>query len=183
MRVLKRETTVLPFARSQEEIRILSNAAQLNQRSRSLGTAKKDSDETQRGRRLCPPACRPTVNFAHLNNRSKTEIIKMNDTLSANATSNASEYPCHGATPAEMARYQEIVYWVDGIGQILIGCTGIVGNCLAIPVLISKRLKSIFNRILVFLAIFDNIFIFCAVLEGIRYTYGFLFHNWRRPTF
>lgn len=101
--------------------------------------------------------------------------MEVNDTLSSsmNATiaSNASDYPCHGATPEEMVRYQEIVYWVDGIGQILIGCTGIVGNCLAIPVLISKRLKSIFNRILVFLAIFDNIFIFCAVLEGIRSVY------------
>ncbi len=34
-------------------------------------------------------------------------------------------------------------------GQIILGCTGILGNCLAIPVLISKRLNSIFNKILV----------------------------------
>jgi hypothetical protein len=37
---------------------------------------------------------------------------------------------------------------------------------MAVPVLVSKKLNSIFNRILVFLAVFDNIFIFCAVLEG-----------------
>ena len=50
--------------------------------------------------------------------------------------------------------------------QILIGCTGFIGNCMAVPVLVSKKLNSIFNRILVFLAVFDNVYILCSVLEG-----------------
>ena len=33
-------------------------------------------------------------------------------------------------------------------------------------------LCSIFNRILVFLAVFDNIFLFCSILEGIRKNFG-----------
>lgn len=81
-------------------------------------------------------------------------------------------YPCHGATQEEIDLYDDLVYWLDGIGQIIIGCTGIIGNCMAVPILISRKLNSIFNRILVFLAIFDNIFIFCAVLEGIRKNIG-----------
>lgn len=45
---------------------------------------------------------------------------------------------------------------------------------MAIPVLLSKKLTSIFNRILVFLAVFDNIFIFFSVLEGERTLAGSL---------
>lgn len=78
----------------------------------------------------------------------------------------APPYPCHGATAEEMELYNQLAYSLDGVGQIIIGLTGIIGNCMAIPVLMSKKLNSIFNRILVFLAIFDNIFIFCSVLEG-----------------
>ena len=37
---------------------------------------------------------------------------------------------------------------------------------MAVPVLVSKKLNSIFNRILVFLAVFDNVYILCSVLEG-----------------
>ena len=78
----------------------------------------------------------------------------------------AQPYPCNGATEEEMELYNHLAYSLDGLAQIFIGLTGIIGNCMAIPVLMSKKLNSIFNRILVFLAIFDNIFIFCSVLEG-----------------
>ena len=77
-----------------------------------------------------------------------------------------------GATHEEIELYKQLAYSLDGVGQIIIGLVGILGNCLAIPVLLTKKLNSIFNRILVFLAVFDNIFIFCAVLEGIRKHFG-----------
>jgi hypothetical protein len=47
--------------------------------------------------------------------------------------------------------------------------TGLTGNFVAIPILLSKRLSSIFNRILICLAVFDNVFIGCSLLEAIRY--------------
>ncbi len=43
---------------------------------------------------------------------------------------------------------------------------------MAIPILLSKRLSSIFNRILICLAAFDNIFIVCSLLEAIRKNFG-----------
>ena len=49
---------------------------------------------------------------------------------------------------------------------------GLTGNCVAIPILLSKRLSSIFNRILICLAAFDNIFIICSLLEAIRKNFG-----------
>ena len=42
------------------------------------------------------------------------------------------------------------------------------GNSLAIPVLLSSKLNSIFNKILVFLTVFDNIFISCSLVEAVR---------------
>ena len=55
---------------------------------------------------------------------------------------------------------------------MIIGLTGLTGNFVAIPILLSKRLCSIFNRILICLAIFDNIFIFCSLLETVRKYFG-----------
>ena len=52
--------------------------------------------------------------------------------------------------------------------QIAVACLGLAGNSLAIPVLMSSKLNSIFNKILVFLTVFDNIFISCSLVEAIR---------------
>ena len=121
-------------------------------------------------------------------------------------TTATAAYPCDGASDEEMALYGECAYWLDGIGQvregatnqgrkrdsqkatgslryfcfqILIGCTGFIGNCMAVPVLVSKKLNSIFNRILVFLAVFDNVYILCSVLEG-RHSFRMELESTRR---
>ena len=65
-----------------------------------------------------------------------------------------------------------------------------VANCIAIPILGSKEMSSMFNRLLTCLAIFDNIFIVCSVFDTIRkhwiqnqafeYIFGYFlyqFHN------
>jgi hypothetical protein len=49
---------------------------------------------------------------------------------------------------------------------------GLAGNFIAIPILLSKRMASIFNRILVCLAAFDNVFIVCSILEAVRKNFG-----------
>ena len=43
-----------------------------------------------------------------------------------------------------------------------------MANSLAIPILSSKEMSSIFNRLLVLLAIYDNFYILCSVLEAKR---------------
>ena len=126
-------------------------------------------------------------------NLTGTALGDMEVTTTKAAMATTTAYPCDGASDEEMALYGECAYWLDGIGQvregatnqgrkrdsqkatgslrdfcfqILIGCTGFIGNCMAVPVLVSKKLNSIFNRILVFLAVFDNVYILCSVLEG-----------------
>ena len=56
--------------------------------------------------------------------------------------------------------------------QIIVGTMGLTGNFIAIPILLSKRMTSIFNRMLVFLSVFDNIFIACSLLESVRKNFG-----------
>ncbi len=50
----------------------------------------------------------------------------------------------------------------------LVGTVGFLANALAVPVLCSREMNSIFNRLLVFLSLWDNLYIVCSVLEGVR---------------
>ena len=48
------------------------------------------------------------------------------------------------------------------------GLLGFMSNCLVIPVLCTKKMSNTFNRLLVMLAIFDNVYVMCSMLEAIR---------------
>lgn len=97
---------------------------------------------------------------------------------------------CEGPSEAERQIYANFAWWLEGFGQMTIGGIGFLANCVAIPILGSKEMSSMFNRLLTCLAIFDNIFIVCSVLDGIRkhirstqvheYLFGYFlyqFHN------
>ena len=64
--------------------------------------------------------------------------------------------------------YMVFSYWTENVIQTIIGVVGIASNSIAIPVLCSRKMSSIFNRLLMFLAIFDNFFIICQLLEARR---------------
>ena len=87
----------------------------------------------------------------------------MNDTtIASNLTCNYTEYK----SSEEM--YMDFSYWTENVVQSVIGVVGITANTIAIPILISRDMFSIFNCLLMFLAIFDNIFIICQLLEAQR---------------
>ena len=73
-------------------------------------------------------------------------------------------------TEAELASYvaYENMVVVENVGQSIVGIAGIIFNTIAIPVLCSKRMCGIFNCLLIFLAIVDNVFIICQILEAKR---------------
>ena len=75
---------------------------------------------------------------------------------------------CEGATEAERKNYEKFAWWVEGIGQTTVGGIGFLANCVAIPILCSKEMSSIFNRLLTCLAIFDNTYLICSLVEGVR---------------
>ena len=74
-------------------------------------------------------------------------------------------------TEADLAAYvayENITWWMENVAQSIVGIAGIISNTIAIPVLCSKHMYGIFNRLLIFLAIFDNVFIMCQILEAKR---------------
>ena len=88
--------------------------------------------------------------------------LTSHDTISA-AEQNCDEYD------AEMyALYEMFAWWTEGVIQIVLGSLGFLANAVAVPILLSKEMSSVFNRCLTCLAIFDNVFIVCSILEAIR---------------
>ncbi|CAB4063448.1 unnamed protein product [Lepeophtheirus salmonis] len=81
---------------------------------------------------------------------------------------NNSVYVCSGATKEEFAYFEKASHYIDGFGQAILCVIGIIGNCIAIPVLCSKKLDSVFYRLLVCLALSDNVYLICALLESFR---------------
>ena len=85
----------------------------------------------------------------------------------------SSEVLCRdGSTAEDLALYETISWWMEGVIQIVINVIGIIANLLAIPVLLSRKLTNVFNRTLAILAIFDAIFNLCDILESVRMYHG-----------
>ena len=51
---------------------------------------------------------------------------------------------------------------------LLSGSVGFFANLLTLPVLFMKKMQNTFNHLLIFLTIFDNIYVICSILECIR---------------
>ena len=66
------------------------------------------------------------------------------------------------------------------------GSFGFLANSVVIPVLFTKKMNNTFSRFLVCLAIFDNVYVTCSILECVRkYFWGTELHKVRmcgRPT-
>ncbi len=92
--------------------------------------------------------------------------ISFSSTFADSNTSSSSA--CVPLTEREMDLYSSVSWWFEGLLQSLVGAVGFLANALAVPILCSREMNSIFNKLLVFLAIFDNFYIVCSVLEGIR---------------
>ena len=90
--------------------------------------------------------------------------------------------------PVSLEMYYTFAWWMEGVIQIVLGSLGFLANAVAVPILLSKEMSSVFNRCLTCLAIFDNVFIVCSILEAIRkHLYQSQFQvevppaPWRRP--
>jgi hypothetical protein len=71
----------------------------------------------------------------------------------------SSSYICTGASDSELALYYRINWWTEGVLQVAVCTVGFLANALSIPVLCSKSMNSVFNRLLVALAVFDNLYL------------------------
>lgn len=72
------------------------------------------------------------------------------------------------ATFKQLASFVDVSWWLDRVAQNALGAIGLFINCLALPVLLSKRLKSVFNCLLTILLFTESIFIVCTCLATLR---------------
>ena len=85
----------------------------------------------------------------------------------------SNNYTCHGITAREQSLFLSISPWIQGVAQISVSLVGVLANCISIPVLCTKNMKShMFNRLLVFLILFDNVHLILALLDSIRLEFG-----------
>ena len=86
-----------------------------------------------------------------------------------NSTNNQNDSNCdYTEHNSSEEFYTDFSYWMENVVQSTIGVVGIAANTIAIPALCSREMFSIFNLLLMFLAIFDNFFIVCQLLEAHR---------------
>ena len=90
----------------------------------------------------------------------------MNDT-----SSNQSALCIHPSpiTDEQVIYKFEIDWWLQGLGSIVVGCTGLIFNLITIIIVLRSELAAwFFNWLLMCLSMFDNIFLAVGIYEGIR---------------
>ena len=86
-----------------------------------------------------------------------------------NGTSSiTTNYSCSGSTDDQLAFFAVYNFWSGGVVNAIICLVGLAGNTISIPVLMSKAMDSVFNRLLVFLAIFDNLYLLLSLADCFR---------------
>ena len=88
------------------------------------------------------------------------------ETTDNNETSAAIN--CGEPSQEDIEMYNNISWLFENVLQTIIGIAGLLANTSAIPILCSKEMSSIFNRLLVLLAVYDNFYIICSLLEAMR---------------
>ena len=68
---------------------------------------------------------------------------------------------------------KNFVWWVEVCGNIPVCFAGVLLNCITIIVLSSSTMRTnFFNRLLICLAIFDNIYLLCEISEVFRHRFS-----------
>ena len=123
-----------------------------------------------------------------ITNHYNLPIFMIFDNMDASNNTTAFQ-PC--ITLSQIHFYVDFSWWLSGVGTIFISTLGMIFNAMAIYILCDKRMcSSFFNRLLVCLAIIDNLFlanaIFVVVVEKLIESpsadHLFIFVNFLYPT-
>ena len=113
--------------------------------------------------------------------------------MTTNATDKNLFFSCE--TDENLEWFEKISYWIEGVFQLalgwykflflllfisswrfilsfllfdMIGCIGFLANLFILPVLLSNKMQNTFNQLLIFLTVFDNLYVMCSIFECIR---------------
>lgn len=64
---------------------------------------------------------------------------------------------------------RNVSFWLQGVCKLIIGIIGMISNVTAIPTLCSRKMKSIFNKLLICLLILHTIYLSGAILTQIMW--------------
>ena len=101
-------------------------------------------------------------------NVSAADFVLKNLSSAPTPSTGQTSFQCSGATDEELEQLSVIKWWTEGVAQVVICVVGICGNSLSVPVLLSKPLNSVFNRLLIYLAVFDNLYLVFSILDSLR---------------
>ena len=99
---------------------------------------------------------------------STTEASSSNGTINDTLPLECPEY-----SPETGLLVEEFAFWIEGVCLCLIAIPGIFGNCLSSYILAGKSMRNSFNLLLIALAMYDNTYLVCAMLESIRKRFHF----------
>lgn len=74
----------------------------------------------------------------------------------------------HDSPPQEFETFERVGFVLEVILLVPIALIGVLCNVMAVPILLSKKLFSLFNQTLAVLAIFDTIYVLCELLDSAR---------------
>ena len=102
------------------------------------------------------------LNYRNMESTTEVSNLEMNVTL---------ECPEYSQETGLLV--EEFAFWIEGVCLCLIAIPGIFGNCLSSYILAGKSMRNSFNLLLIGLAMYDNTYLVCAMLESIRKRFSF----------
>ena len=76
-------------------------------------------------------------------------------------------------TPEQELFFEKYKWWMETLGHLVLGCFGIVINCITIFIMSRPNMrKSFFNCLLLCLAVFDSLYLCCEISEYFRHVYN-----------
>lgn len=75
---------------------------------------------------------------------------------------------CPKFEPSDDHFIKQWAFWTDGVTKTIVAILGIIGNVVAIRVLLRVSMRNSFNLLLVTLALIDSTYLVGAILESLR---------------
>ena len=79
---------------------------------------------------------------------------------------------CPFITKAQHDFRMQFAFWTEGVAILVLGLLGLVGNIFSSFVLARKTMRNSFNLLLIVLAIYDNTYLVCSILQSFRKQFG-----------
>lgn len=90
--------------------------------------------------------------------------------MSENASAAKLDCPQFGEGNAALVEVSS--FWCEGVALCAFAALGLIGNTVSSVILSRKNMRNSFNLLLIALAVYDNTYLFCSVLESLRKRFG-----------